>query len=212
MEIAIIVAGISAEVFGWWLVASGRADIWKVMPVVLGSMGAAAVIVRPPVAAPGTGVATAALAGLAAGLVLYLATRAFVWVASHWGPFRHDMLETYGRAGEVTLVTTLVLSLAIMVPAEELFWRGLVQPRLSDAFAPAMATLATWVAYIGVNLASRSQPIVAAAIVGGAVWAGLAWWSHGVLASAASHILWTGLMLALPPGAARPAIEEGTAR
>src|SRR5688572_29586639 len=101
MEIAIIVAGISAEVFGWWLVASGRADIWKVMPVVLGSMGAAAVIVRPPVAAPGTGVATAALAGLAAGLVLYLATRAFVWVASHWGPFRHDMLETYGRAGEV---------------------------------------------------------------------------------------------------------------
>ena len=98
MEIAIIVAGISAEVFGWWLVASGRADIWKVMPVVLGSMGAAAVIVRPPVAGPGTGVATAALAGLAAGLVLYLATRAFVWVASHWGPFRHDMLETYGRA------------------------------------------------------------------------------------------------------------------
>ncbi|HVF08450.1 MAG TPA: hypothetical protein VNC60_07735, partial [Actinomycetota bacterium] len=81
-----------------------------------------------------------------------------------------------------------------------------------DATAPATAALVTWAAYVGVNLASRSQPIVAAAFVAGAVWAVLAWWSGGVLASAVSHILWTGLMLALPPGAARPAIEEGAAR
>lgn len=212
MEVAIIVAGIATEAVAWWLVATRRADVWKLMPVVLGAMGAAAVIVRPPVAATGTSSATAVLFGLGSGLVLYLATRVFVWVASRWGPFRRSMLQTYGQAGGVTLGTTLVLSLVIMVPAEELFWRGLVQARLASAFAPAAAALVTWAAFVGVNLASRSQPIVAAAIVGGAIWAGLAWWSHGVLASVASHILWTGLMLALPPGAARPAIEEGTAR
>jgi membrane protease YdiL (CAAX protease family) len=39
--------------------------------------------------------------------------------------------------------------------------------------------------------------------VGGVVWGGLAWWSGGVLASLGSHILWTGLMLLLPPGAGR---------
>lgn len=207
-----IVAGLAAEAVAWWLVATRRADVWRLMPPVLGAMGVAAVAVRPPVAAGATDATIALAAGLAAGVALYLATRAFVWVASRWGPFRRDVLETYGQAGDVTLATTLVLSLAIMVPAEELFWRGLVQAHLQGATAAATAALATWAAYIGVNLASRSQPIVAAAIVGGAAWAGLAWWSEGVLASAASHILWTGLMLALPPGAARPAIEEGTAR
>lgn len=213
MQIAVMVAGGIAEVVGWWLVATGRADIWKLMPVVLGAMGVAAVIARPPVAAAETSAIAALIIGAGAGLSLYLATRAFVWTASsHWIPFRRDVLEKYGQAGEVTLATTLVLSLAIMVPAEELFWRGLWHARLDDTMVSGVAALAAWGAYVGVNLASRSLPIVAGAIVGGAVWTGLAWWTGGVLASVASHILWTGLMLALPPGAARPAIEEGTAR
>ncbi|HEX7246753.1 MAG TPA: CPBP family glutamic-type intramembrane protease, partial [Actinomycetota bacterium] len=179
METAVIVAGLAAEAVVWWLVATRRADVWRLMPPVLSAMGVAAVAVRPPVAAGATDATIALAAGLAAGVALYLATRAFVWVASRWGPFRRDVLETYGQAGDVTLATTLVLSLAIMVPAEELFWRGLVQAHLQGATAAATAALATWAAYIGVNLASRSQPIVAAAIVGGAAWAGLAWWSEG---------------------------------
>ena len=40
----------------------------------------------------------------------------------------------------------------------------------------------------------RSRP----ARVGGAVWVGLAWWTGGVLASLACHIVWTGLMVAFP--------------
>jgi membrane protease YdiL (CAAX protease family) len=44
------------------------------------------------------------------------------------------------------------------------------------------------------------MPIVAGAVVGGAVWAGLWWWSGGMLAPLVSHILWTGAMLVRPPG------------
>jgi len=44
---------------------------------------------------------------------------------------------------------------------------------------------------------------VAGAVVGGAAWGALAWWSGGLTAPLASHILWTGLMLVLPPGAGR---------
>lgn len=212
MLIAIMIAGTIAQIVGWRLVATARADIWKLMPAVLGVMGVAAVIARPPVAAAETTPIAALVIGAGAGLTLYLATRVFVWGASRWMPFRRDVLEKYGQAGEVSLVTTLVLSLAIMAPAEELFWRGLWHASLEEAMTPTTAALIAWAAYVGVNVASRSLPIVAGAIVGGAVWAGLAWWSQGVLASVASHILWTGLMLALPPGAGRPAIEEGTAR
>jgi hypothetical protein len=53
------------------------------------------------------------------------------------------------------------------------------------------------------NVPSRSLPIIAGAIVGGALWGGLARWSDGVLAPLASHILWTGSMLALPPKVGR---------
>jgi len=207
-----MVAGAVAEFTGWWFVATGRADVWKLMPIVLGTMGVAAVLVRPPVAATATEATTALLVGLGAGLALYVGTRVFVWLAARWTPFRRDVLEKYGQAGEVTLRRSLVLSLAIMVPAEELFWRGLFQGRLDDAVTPAAAALLAWLVYLVANAASRSLPIVAGAIVGGAVWAGLAWWSGGVLASLASHILWTGSMLALPPGVGRPAIEGGPAR
>ena len=212
MQIAVMVAGALAEFVGWWFVATGRADVWKLMPVVLGGMGVAVMLARPPVAASDTDVTTALLVGLGAGLALYVGTRVFVWLAARWTPFRHDVLEKYGQAGEVTLATSLVLSLAIMVPAEELFWRGLFQGRLGDAMTPAAAAVLAWLAYLVSNAASRSLPIVAGAVVGGAVWAGLAWWSGGVLASLTSHILWTGLMLALPPGVGRPAIEGGPAR
>jgi membrane protease YdiL (CAAX protease family) len=53
-----------------------------------------------------------------------------------------------------------------------------------------------------VNVASQNLPIVAGGIVAGAAWGGLALWTHGVLASLLCHSVWTGLMLAFPPGAA----------
>ncbi len=90
-----------------------------------------------------------------------------------------------------------------MVPAEELFWRGLFQGRLDQSLAALAAAAWTWLAYVGTNVASGSLPIVAGAVVGGALWTGLALWSGGVLASLLSHMLWTGLMLVLPPGAGR---------
>ena len=61
----------------------------------------------------------------------------------------------------------------------------------------------TWLVYVATNSASASLPIIAGAVVGGALWGSLAVWSGGMLASLASHMLWTGLMLALPPGAGR---------
>jgi membrane protease YdiL (CAAX protease family) len=145
----------------------------------------------------------ALVVGAASGLLLYAGTRAFVAVASTWEPFRRNVVSSYQQAAEVSKAGSLLLSLAITVPAEELFWRGLVQARLDQSLAALAAAGIAWGAYVAVNAASANLPIVAAAVVGGAVWAGLAAWSGGVLASLASHMLWTGLMLALPPGAGR---------
>jgi uncharacterized protein len=203
MQVAIMALGALAEAIGWRLVATRRAMVWRLMPVIFLVIGIAAVLVRRPVAATEVGDATALGVGLASGLILYLGTRVFVAIAGRWEPFRRHVMEKYQEAAEVPLKEALALSLLIMVPAEELFWRGLFQARL-DQSLPALAAGAwTWLAYIGVNLCSGSLPIIAGAVVGGALWAGLAVWSGGMLASISSHMLWTGLMLALPPGAGR---------
>ena len=195
--------GALAEAIGWRLVATGRAMVWRLMPVIFLVMGIAAVVVRRPVAATEVGNGTALAVGLASGLILYVGTRVFVVVADRWEPFRRHVVEKYQEAAEVPLKEALALSLLIMVPAEELFWRGLFQARLDQSLTALVAGAWTWLAYIGVNLASGSLPIIAGAVVGGALWAGLAVWSGGMLASISSHMLWTGLMLALPPGAGR---------
>jgi membrane protease YdiL (CAAX protease family) len=203
MQAAIMALGALAEAIGWRLVATRRAMVWRLMPVIFLAMGIAAVAVRRPVAATEVANGTALAVGLASGLLLYIGTRVFVVVADRWEPFRRHVVEKYQEAAEVPLKEALALSLLIMVPGEELFWRGLFQARLDQSLPAFAAGAWTWLAYIGVNLSSGSLPIIAGAVVGGALWAGLAVWSGGMLASISSHMLWTGLMLALPPGAGR---------
>ena len=196
--------GALAEAIGWRLVATGRAMVWRLMPAIFLVMGIAAVVVRRPVAATKVGERDGARGRSSRAGWSCTPGRGSSWpIAGRWEPFRRHVVEKYQEAAEVSLKEALALSLLIMVPAEELFWRGLFQARL-DQSLPALAAGAwTWLAYVGVNLASGSLPIIAGAVVGGALWAGLAVWSGGMLASISSHMLWTGLMLALPPGAGR---------
>jgi len=200
---AVIVVGIVAQTVAWWAISSGRATVWRLMPFVLGAMGLVALLVMP--APEGTtGLGEAVVVGLASGLALFVATRVFVAIASHWGPFARHVEAAYREAADEPIRAALVLSLLVSVPAEEIFYRGLVQRTLGET-APGAggAAVAALFAYAVANLPSRSLPIVAGAVVGGAVWGALAWWSGGLAAPLASHILWTGLMLVLPPGAGR---------
>jgi len=145
----------------------------------------------------------ALVVGLASGLALFLATRVFVAIASRWGPFARHVEQAYRAAADEPIGAVLALSLLISA-AEEVFYRGLVQRTLGETALRARGgALGALLAYALANLPSRSLPIVAGAVVGGAAWGALAWWSGGLAAPLASHILWTGLMLVLPPGGGR---------
>jgi membrane protease YdiL (CAAX protease family) len=203
MQAALMAVGALVEAIGWRVVAAGRASVWRLMPAILLVLGVAAPLARHPIAAMRVGDGAALGVGVACGLLLYAATRAFVALAGRWDPFRRHVVEAYREAAEISLVRSLALSLLIVVPAEELFWRGLFQAGLDRSLSATAAGAWTWLAYVGANVPSGSLPIIAGALVGGALWAGLAVWSGGMLASLASHMLWTGLMLAFPPGAGR---------
>lgn len=200
---AAIVAAVLVQVTAWRLVATGRASVWRLMIAVFALHGVVAVALGD-IRGPGDHGAAAALwLGIASGIVLYAATRAFVGVAVSWPRFRRGVGERYGRAREVPLMIGLVLAVGVAVPGEELFWRGLVQGRIAEGTSPFAGAALAWVGYVVVNVASSSLPITLGAIVGGAAWAGLAWFTGGILASVICHGIWTALMLAFPPAAGR---------
>ncbi len=70
--------------------------------------------------------------------------------------------------------------------AEEVFFRGFVQDR-----AGLVATLA---AYTAVQAVERKWALGLAALLGGAVWGVLFWWSGGLVAPIVAHVLWTGML------------------
>lgn len=200
MIAALLVLGPVAEGATWWWVARRGVSVWTTLAPLLVVMGALALATGRPRAAEGAPGAAAAL-GLGVGLALYAATRAFVAVvAPRWPRFRADALAAYGRGGRLSRWAALALSVALVVPGEELFWRGLFLPQLEGALGGTAAAAAlAWAAGVLANAPSRNLAILAGAVVGGAVWVGLAVRTGGVLAPTVSHALWTALMLASPP-------------
>ena len=200
MEGIVMALGLALEGVAWWFVAFRGRSVWLVMTPVLATLGVAAIAVGPPAWSPRVGAAGALAGGAAAGVALYAATRAFVVVVRGWDAFRRQSAGMYLRQGALSTPAVLALSVVLLVPGEELFWRGLYQPHLASALDGrlVLAAALTWGSFVLANLPSANLAIIAGAVVGGAVWSTLGWWCGGALAPLASHAVWTALMLSLP--------------
>jgi membrane protease YdiL (CAAX protease family) len=200
---AIAIIGAVAEAVAWTLVARRKVKVWSSLAVVLGAAGAAALATGRVALSPRVDVPLAAAVGLTTGAALFVATRAFVAVVLRvWPPFLRHVRAIYGEQGGWSTGAVLLAALAVVV-GEELFWRGLLQGRLSASGGRLSGAVLAWLAYVGANLPSANLPIIAGAVVGGAVWTALVFWSGGVLACLLCHTVWTELMIAFPPAGSR---------
>jgi membrane protease YdiL (CAAX protease family) len=92
------------------------------------------------------------------------------------------------------------LALGLLVaPAEELFWRGVVQarlvPRLGDLGAIAVASAAPALLALG-----SGEPFLALATLPTyAAWGALAAWRRSLAPAVVSHALWSVLIAAVVP-------------
>lgn len=195
-----MVVGALTEGVAWWAISRRGLNVWNTMAPVLVGLGVLALLTGRPALAQDRSVGLAVAVGLASGPALYLATRFFVEVvAPRWRAFRTQSVQMYGRRGARSLGTVLLLSVGLMVPGEELFWRGLVLPELEGSLTGVLGPVVAWAAFVAANVPSLNLAIVAGAAVGGAVWVALATWSGGILAGLLCHAGWTALMLAFPP-------------
>jgi membrane protease YdiL (CAAX protease family) len=197
---SLMIVGAIGVLVAWRLVVVGRVSVWSAMGVATGGAGLAALATGRLALSPKVSAGLSATAGVGVGVLLYLATAAFVLVVRRWPQFDRHVEEIYDQRKDVPLPLALVLAALVVAPGEELFWRGLFQWRLSGVMGWVGAAIVTWLVYVGVNAASQSLPILAGALVSGAVWGALALWTHGVLASLLCHTVWTSLMLVFPPG------------
>jgi len=203
MPVVVIVVGALMQALAWRLVARGRLPFWPVVTTTFAVLGLASLIVGDPPCCRETDWATASSVGAASGLLLFGATRVVVDLAARHDVIRRSVVSVYRREEEVSSLAVTALTLAIVVPGEELFWRGFVLPELSTATSVVVGAVLAWAAWVVVDAAWGSIPLLAGAVVGGALWTVLAAWTGGVVAPLASHLVWTGLMIAWPPVAGR---------
>lgn len=187
----LIVAG------GWWAVRRG-VSIWIAMAAAAGPLGALALVAGVGVEGR-LGAAAEVGVGIGAGVVLFAATAAFMFVTRRWSVLRRHTGEVYAWREGLPLWAAIALAALVVAPGEELLWRGLIQGRLTEHLGDAGGAAAVWAVYVAVNAVAGSVPILLGAAVGGAAWGALALVTDGVVASICCHVVWTGLMTAIPP-------------
>ena len=158
MTEAAIAVGIAAQVVVWRLVARDRLPFWPATAMTFAVIGIASLLAGDPSCCRDTEVAVASGVGVMSGLILYGATRVVVDVAAQHSSVRGAVASVYRRSKETTVFTTIALTLLIAVPGEEIFWRGLVLPQLSEATTSATGALLSWAAAVGVSAGAHHEP------------------------------------------------------
>ncbi len=92
-----------------------------------------------------------------------------------------------------------LLLLLVMGPAEEIYWHGFVQRRLTGRYGATVGVLAAAVVYTLVHVVSLNFMLVAAAGVCGLYWGLLFQRKKNLIPLIISHALWDFLIFVLFP-------------
>jgi membrane protease YdiL (CAAX protease family) len=87
----------------------------------------------------------------------------------------------------------------IIGPAEELFWRGLIQQRFMQAYGRVAGTAMATAAYGGAHLVTGNLTLIGAATVAGAFWGGMAMLGVPPGALIVSHAFWDVFIFLVAP-------------
>lgn len=195
-----LVAGLAAAYSGFALTFRGpRERFWRRMTIEGAVLGSLALASEPRLAArPGR--KPDLLRGLLSAAALYAAFSAGDRVARKVMPSGADDIEAiYSlRTGQDRRRVGAQLALVI-APAEELFWRGLVQRRLERSLGTWRGATTSVLLYGGAHLSTGNPTLVAAATVAGAWWSLLAARGETMGSLVTSHVVWDLVVFLLAP-------------
>lgn len=135
--------------------------------------------------------------GIVSGVLLYL----FFWsgyqVAKTIPGFTQTISSVYGLRGGVATAQIAEVLLFPIGPAEEIYWRGMVQSYFRERFSPIKAILITSSLYTLIHLPTLNPSLLLVALVGGLVWGYLFNRFKRILPVIASHVLFDEMIFVL---------------
>ncbi len=196
----VLLGGLAAAFGAFALTFRGpRPQFWNRMTLTGLSLGSLSLASRPELRKTRIGPKDVA-AGLGSAAVLYIIFRVGDKLARAIMPNGaaeiDDIYKLQNLGSKKGLAARLI---TIIGPAEELFWRGLVQGTLAEALGkPAGWALAT-AAYGGAHLVTGNVTLIGAAAVAGGYWGGL--YAAGVPMGAliVSHAAWDVYIFLIAP-------------
>jgi membrane protease YdiL (CAAX protease family) len=137
---------------------------------------------------------------LSTALLLYAGARAFLWAGC--GGLSEALCapiaSMFSRFHTRGVGPALVLGL-LAAPAEELFWRGVVQARLEPRLGRGRAVVVATGMAVAVSLATGEPFLALATAPTYAAWGALAAWRGTLVPSIASHAAWSVLVASIAP-------------
>lgn len=139
-------------------------------------------------------------AGLASAFLLYGVFWVGHFVSTHIFPFAADQVKSiYAIRSEQNLWIIALLLAFVIAPAEEIFWRGFLQRRLSRRYGVLFGFLLASFGYVLVHIWSFNFMLIAAAAVCGGFWGLLFACTRSLWPALISHIAWDITIFLLLP-------------
>ncbi len=140
------------------------------------------------------------LLGIGAAAALYFIFWLGKTVSTLIFPFAPGQIHgIYGIGHGFTAWQVALILFFITGPAEEIYWRGFLQRRLSERWGKPKGWLIATVLYTGVHLCTLNFMLIGAAAVAGVFWGLMYWRYDNLAANVVSHSLWTAVVFAVFP-------------
>jgi len=137
--------------------------------------------------------------GVVSGLLLYGFFYFGFQVIKSTSFLAQGVSSVYGlRVSKSAYVIALLLCFPI-APGEEIYWRGLVQHRLTERIGPRVGFVMAAAAYALVHLPTLNPILILTAFIGGLVWGELYQLTDSLIPGIISHALWDVLIFVILP-------------
>ncbi|WAA13212.1 CPBP family intramembrane glutamic endopeptidase [Fervidibacillus halotolerans] len=138
--------------------------------------------------------------GFISGLFLY----SLFWAGNslfdllNWSSLQNQVVSLYEKFSPDSIWHYIVLVLVI-IPGEEIFWRGFILKRLSKYMANWTSILLSSVLYASVYIYSGYFVLVLAAVISGLIWGLLYVWKRSIPLVIISHLTFDLLLFVFLP-------------
>jgi len=137
--------------------------------------------------------------GVASGLLLY-AFFYFGFQMLKSAPFlAQGVSNVYELRLSKPTYAIAVLLIFPIAPAEEIYWRGLIQRRLSERSNPKTGLLLGAAAYALVHLPTLNPILIITALIDGLVWGAIYQRTNSLVPGIISHVIWDILIFVVLP-------------